>query len=133
MPVISRFGTFALFLFIAVILSSPFLLMGMDHHSHGAEDKASCHFMLGGTKACAMDLFDHIVLLQVMFALPPAQFFFTLAYLILLLLTVLLLQFMLTLGKLSRKRRRLDSKASTLYVLAFTSHLLGSAISPRAP
>ncbi len=125
------------FLFTALILAyfvvGVFGLFGMATMSHhDGMDMGDCPFMLGETALCEMNVLEHIVSWQVMFTTLPPQ----LSILALLLLVVLLvfgvLRYLFEPPNASQSQSRFSYSKPT-HPSSFTSLLLGSAISPRAP
>lgn len=121
-------------LLIAYLAVGVFGLLGMatmGHHEMGGV-VSNCPFMVGEMALCEMNIFDHIAGWQAMFTtLPPET-----STLVLLALSLLLISGLLRYlydPPDTSQRQSVFRYTRPVHSQSFTSLLLGSAISPRAP
>ncbi len=120
----------ALLTFLAVGILGSFAMIGMNHNEMSA--MSGCPFAVGETALCEMNILAHIASWQTMFAsLPPQVSVFVLLLLAVVLSWARLRYLFGSPNNFQRQLRFLHS--SETYAFSFSSLLLGSAISPRAP
>lgn len=118
--------------FVFVTVFSPLGIMDLGHHLDIDGGVGNCFFMIGEIVLCQMNVLDHIVAWQAMFATLPPELTTLIAFLLAVLLAWKTLRHLFDPPDISQKKLGFSCSRKS-YNPSIYSLLLGSIISPRAP